>query len=297
MTFSIVAVDKVAQEIGVAIASCNWDARGVCMARAEIGAIASQGSGDQALLPQYFANLAEGLEPESILSGFRATDDAIHGRQIGVVSFSGEAAAYTGDRCMAWAGHRVGDGYTCQGNILAGPEVVDAMAETFEASPGSLYARLFAALSAGEAAGGDLRGKQSAGLVVAKTGYGQPGTDTMIDFSIEDHPDPVKELGRIIHAAENLLGVSMLQNAFKRAEGDDRAAVLTQFRAFLEDKKDPRYLDGWIALARGYQSTDDHAGVADALGQYLAISPQMKPVLREQIEKGFLPAEWGGMLG
>ena len=297
MTFSIVAVDKEAREIGMAIASCNWDARGRCMARAEAGAIASQGSGDQALLQTYFENLANGLDPETILRDFHASDSSIHGRQIGAVSFSGGAAAHTGDRCMPWAGHRIGCGYTCQGNILVGPEVVDAMAETFEGVEGPLYARLYAALSAGEAAGGDLRGKQSAGLVVAKSGYGQPGTDTMIDFSIEDHPEPVEELGRLVRTAENLLGASMLQAAFKRAEDDDRPALLARFRTFLEDKKDPRYLDAWIGLAKGYQATGDHTGAADALGQYLAISPQMRPVLCQQIDKGFLPSEWGGMLG
>lgn len=296
VTFSIVAVDREAREIGVAIASCNWDARGVCMARAEIGAIASQGSGDQALLPQYFENLQQGYDPEAILTGFEATDAQIVGRQIGAVSFAGHAAAYTGERCMPWAGHRVGDGFTCQGNILAGPDVVDAMAETFEQTEGPLYARLYAALSAGETAGGDLRGKQSAGLVIAKKGFGQPGTDTMIDFSIEDHVEPVQELGRIMKAAGSLLRVSMFRAMVHRAQPEDRPGILAQFRAYLEDKKDPRYLDGWISLAKDYQGIGDAEKAAEALGQYLGICPQMRPVLRTQIGKGFLPAAWSDLV-
>ena len=280
----------------MAIASCNWDARGVCMARAETGAIASQGSGDQALLPQYFENLEKGGDPEAILAGFETTDPQIAGRQIGAVSFTGKAAAYTGERCMPWAGHRMGDGFTCQGNILAGPDVVDAMAETFEKMNGPLYARLYAALSAGEAAGGDLRGKQSAGLVIAKKGFGQPGTDTMIDFSIEDHPEPVQELGRIMQAAGSLLRVSMLRAMVHRAQPEDRPDILAQLRAYLEDKKDPRYLDGWISLAKDYEDIGDTYKAAEALGQYLAIRPQMRPVLREQIGKGYLPTAWSGLV-
>lgn len=262
------------------------------MARAEVGAIASQGSGDQALLPQYFDLLAKGSDPEAILAGFETTDPTIAGRQIGAVSFAGQAAAYTGERCMPWAGHRIGDGFTCQGNILAGPDVVDAMAETFEQTEGPLYARLYAALSAGEAAGGDLRGKQSAGLVIAKKGFGQPGTDTMIDFSIEDHADPVQELGRIMQTAGSLLRVSMLRAMVRRAQPEDRSDVLAQLRAYLEDKKDPRYLDGWISLAKDYEGIGDAEKSAEALNQYLAIRPQMRPVLREQVEKGYLPAAW-----
>ena len=96
MTFSIVAVDREAQEIGMAIASCNWDARGVCMARAESGAIASQGSGDQALLPQYFEHLEKVGVPEALVAGLETTFPQIAGRQSGAGSFTGKAAAYTG---------------------------------------------------------------------------------------------------------------------------------------------------------------------------------------------------------
>ena len=121
MTFSIVAVDRQAEEVGFAIASCNWDARRVCMARAETGAIASQGSGNQDLLPRFFEKLGAGQEPGAILDGFRASDEGIEKRQVGLISFDGTGAAHTGAACMPWAGHRIGDGYTCQGNILAGP--------------------------------------------------------------------------------------------------------------------------------------------------------------------------------
>ena len=115
MTFSIVEVDKKAREVGFVIASCNWDARRVCMAQAEVGAIASQASGDQTLLRQYFEKLAEVACPEVILEAFKNTDAAMANRQIGMIALDGHPVAFTGDGCMEWAGHRTGDGFGLSG--------------------------------------------------------------------------------------------------------------------------------------------------------------------------------------
>lgn len=296
MTFSIVAVDKRAKEVGFAIASCNWDARRVCMAQAEVGAIASQASGNQTLLPQYFEKLADGSNPEAILEVFKETDTAMENRQIGMIALDGHPVAFTGDGCIEWAGHRTGDDFACQGNILTGPEVIDAIAETFESTEGPLYARLYAAIAAGEAAGGDQRGKQSAGLVIKKLGYGQPGTDTFIDFAIEDHADPVKELGRILGVAESLVGISMLQGAFTKADAADKSTVLAQLHGFLEDKKETRYLDAWKGLATRYHEIGDLENSIVALREYLAINPSMSIALQAHVDKGRLPADWSDTL-
>jgi uncharacterized Ntn-hydrolase superfamily protein len=120
-------------------------------------------------------------------------------RQAGVVDAKGGAATFTGAKCQAWAGGKTGKHYACQGNILTGPEVVDAMAKAFEEAKGPLAWKLMAALEAGERAGGDKRGKQSAAILVVKpnAGYGG-GNDRYIDFRVDDHETPLQELARIL---------------------------------------------------------------------------------------------------
>ena len=296
MTFSIVAVDRQAREVGFAIASCNWDAGRVCMAQADVGVIASQGSGDQSLLPKYFELLAAGETLPGILAAFQADDPMISKRQLGMVTFAGDAIAYTGEGCMVWAGHRTGSGYTCQGNVLAGPEVVDAMAETFEQADGMLVQRLYAALAAGEAAGGDIRGKQSAALGIKKPGAGGAGSDTFLDFRIEDHDAPVAELGRTLHVAENLLRIDMFQAAVRRAAESEKPAVLGQLRDFLDDKREPRYLDGWLTLASVFSEAGQVDASREALSGILAICPAFRPALQVKLAKGEFPEAWREVL-
>ncbi len=122
-------------------------------------------------------------------------------RQLGVVDARGRAAAFTGSKCMDWAGHVVGDGYACQGNILFGPAVVRAMARAYESTGGDIADRLLAALVAGQREGGDRRGQQSAALLVSKkgAGYGE-GSDRWIDIRVDDHPSPIEELRRVFQA-------------------------------------------------------------------------------------------------
>jgi len=150
VTFSIVATDRKRGEIGFAIASCCWDAGQVCMAKAEVGAIASQAQGNLAFLPQFFDRIAERCEPTTILEGFKALDEDIDHRQIGMVTADGEALSFTGAKCSPWAGHRTGEDFACQGNILVGPEVVDAMVDAFQETSGRLHEQLLAALVAGD---------------------------------------------------------------------------------------------------------------------------------------------------
>jgi len=120
-------------------------------------------------------------------------------RQLGIVDAQGRAAAWTGQKCFAYAGHSVGDSYSVQGNILTGRHVIEAMARTYEQARGSLAERLLAALEAGDAAGGDRRGKESAALLVVRknAGYGGVG-DRWIDLRVDDHPEPVRELRRLL---------------------------------------------------------------------------------------------------
>jgi uncharacterized Ntn-hydrolase superfamily protein len=143
--------------------------------------------------------LRKGLTPSQVLKQLLASDKDRELRQVGIVDAKGRAAAFTGKKCLPWAGHIVGKGFAVQGNILAGEQVVKAMAKAFQETQGELAERLMAALEAGEQAGGDARGKQSAAILVVRKGAGYGGfDDRYIDLRVDDHPEPVKELRRIL---------------------------------------------------------------------------------------------------
>ena len=202
MTFSIVAWDPDAQptpEWGVAVAS-KFLAVGslVGWARAGVGAVATQALANATYGPHGLELLERGRSADEVLGELTGADDQREVRQLGVVDARGAAATFTGSECFEWAGGRAGDGYCCQGNILTGPEVVERMAEAFETTEGELARRLIAALEAGDAAGGDRRGRQSAAVLVvrAEGGYGG-GTDVTVDLRVDDHAAPVTELWRL----------------------------------------------------------------------------------------------------
>lgn len=195
-TFSIVACDLEKREWGVAVAS-KFLAAGavVSWARAEVGAIATQARAKVGYGQEGLSLLAEGESAIAALEAITSVDDDRAERQVGIVDRSGRAAAYTGEKCFDWAGHRVGDGYTCQGNILVGPEVLKAMAMRFEAFEAELADRLAAALWAGDEAGGDRRGRQSAAVLVVREGGGYGAdNDRYLDLRVDDNPDPVGKL-------------------------------------------------------------------------------------------------------
>ncbi len=199
-TFSIVARDPQNGDLGVAVQS-KFLAVGsvVSWARAGAGAIATQALANIGYGPEGLRLLEQGLSAEAVLNQLVAADADRDHRQLGIVDRNGRAAAYTGSACLDWAGHETGDGFACQGNILAGPEVVRAMAERFRQSDGELAERLVTAMHAGQEAGGDRRGRQSAALYVARTGGSYGGLlDRYIDLRVDDHPDPIVELERIL---------------------------------------------------------------------------------------------------
>ena len=199
MTFSIVAWDQEEREWGVAVAS-KFLAAGsvVSWARAGVGAIATQAYANVTYGPRGLDLLAAETADE-VVAELTGSDPESAQRQLGVVDRNGQAAAFTGAECFDWAGSKIGDGYTCQGNILTGPEVVENMAAAFESTSGDLAARLLMAMSAGDTVGGDRRGKQSAAMLITREGGGYlGGTDVALDLRVDDHPEPVAELGRII---------------------------------------------------------------------------------------------------
>ncbi|MFN4257900.1 MAG: DUF1028 domain-containing protein [Gemmataceae bacterium] len=200
-TFSIVAYDPEAKEWGVGVAS-KYLAVGnaVPFAHAGVGAVATQSYVNVTYGPRGLELLAEGKTPQEVLDTLTAADKGKEFRQVGIIDAQGRTAHFTGAKCVPWAGAKAGKNYSCQGNLLTGPEVVDKMAETFETSKGPLAWRLMAALQAGEQAGGDKRGKQSAAILVVRDRAGPNGlSDRYIDLRVDDHDEPLAELARILH--------------------------------------------------------------------------------------------------
>ena len=203
MTFSIVAYatsESLPPEWGIAVAS-KFLAVGsaVPWARAGAGAIATQALANLAYGRDGLHMLHAGRSADEVVAALTEADDGRDDRQVGIVDARGSAATFTGSSCFDWAGGRTGDGYCCQGNILTGPDVIDAVAETFERAQGGLASRLVEALAAGDAAGGDRRGRQSAALLIVreKGGYGG-AIDRAVDLRVDDHPRPVEELRRLL---------------------------------------------------------------------------------------------------
>jgi uncharacterized Ntn-hydrolase superfamily protein len=205
-TFSIVACDPENGDLGVAVQS-KFLAVGAVVpwAKAGVGAVATQSWANTTYGPEGLRLMAEGLTAQQALEKLVEADEEPTRRQAGVVDVHGNAAAYTGKGCFEWAGHIVGEGggktgpFACQGNILVSEETVQAMARTFEKSAGELSDRLVAALEAGQEAGGDSRGRQSAALLVVRDKGGYGGfNDRYLDLRVDDHPTPIQELKRLL---------------------------------------------------------------------------------------------------
>lgn len=200
MTFSIVGRDPQTGELGIAVQS-KFLAVGAVVpwAKAGVGAIATQSWANTSYGPRGLEMLANNLSASETLARLLEDDEGRAQRQVGIVPAKGAPASYTGEGCYPWAGGRVGEHYACQGNILVSQDTVEAMARTFEETGGMLCDRLVAALAAGQEAGGDSRGQQSAALLVVceKGGYGG-FNDRFIDLRVDDAPQPIEELRRLL---------------------------------------------------------------------------------------------------
>ncbi|MEX2500867.1 MAG: DUF1028 domain-containing protein, partial [Trueperaceae bacterium] len=199
-TFSIVAVDPESGDLGVATAS-KFLAVGAVVphAAAGVGAVATQSYANVSFGPRALAALRQGVAPDLIRQAFERTDPDHALRQYGIVDAAGRSVTFTGDGCHAWAGGRNGEGYAVQGNLLAGPQVIEAMERAFLDGDASLAERLVEAVAAGDRAGGDARGRQGAALLVVRRdgGYGGYG-DRHVDLRVDDDPDPVPRLREML---------------------------------------------------------------------------------------------------
>jgi uncharacterized Ntn-hydrolase superfamily protein len=200
-TYSIVARDAATGQIGVAVQS-HWFSVGTVVpwAEAGVGAVATQSFVNPALGPDGLQLLRAGFDAQHALEALIAGDDGRDVRQLGLIDAQGHAATYTGAKCIVAAGGRTGDGYACQANLMDKDTVWPAMAKAFESSAGKpLAQRLLSALQAAEAEGGDIRGRQSAALlVVSGTNTGRPWADRLVDLRVEDNPAPLDELARLL---------------------------------------------------------------------------------------------------
>jgi uncharacterized Ntn-hydrolase superfamily protein len=198
-TFSIVARDPETGELGVAVQS-KFIAVGAVVpwAKAGVGAIATQSYANTTYGPRGLELLAKGAAPEDVLKELTSDDPLRERRQAGIVDAKGKSATFTGKECMAWAGGAAEENVCVQGNILAGEAVTAGMLKAFKESKGDLGDRLIAALGAGQDAGGDSRGKQSAALLIVREGWGYGGfNDRYRDLRVDDHPEPIAELKRV----------------------------------------------------------------------------------------------------
>jgi uncharacterized Ntn-hydrolase superfamily protein len=225
-TFSIVAFEPETDSLGVAVQS-RFLAVGsvVPWARAGHGAVATQAMANYNYGPHGLDLMSEGNSAEQAVQALTSADEDREHRQIGVVDALGRASTFTGSECFDWAGGVTGKHYAAQGNILVGRETVEAMASTYEQTDGDLAARLLSALDAGQGAGGDSRGKQSAALLVVREGGGYGGdNDRVVDLRVDDHPEPIRELIRIRDLHTLYFGETSPDDVIA-VDGDVRAEV------------------------------------------------------------------------
>lgn len=277
-TFSIVARDSAAGELGVAVAS-RFFAVGTVVpwAQANVGAVATQSFANTSFGRRALDLLDRGADPREVQDILLRNDNNPTKRQFGIVSADGQSITYTGKDCLPWAGGRNGTDYAVQGNILAGEAVVAAMESAFMNTAGTLADRMFAALNAGDRHGGDARGRQSAALLVVKEHAGYGGfTDRAIDIRVDDHPEPFKELARLLDYAQ--MNYAWNEGWALFTQGEPIAALPHVERAADMAPNNPEVLYDLavIRLAAGKERE-----ALDALQRALELNPKLKKQARE----------------
>jgi uncharacterized Ntn-hydrolase superfamily protein len=286
VTYSIVARDDRSGELGVAVQSHYFGVGSlVSWAEAGVGAIATQSVAEPAYGSRGLELMRAGASAPEALHRLLADDRQEPVRQVAFVDRHGRVAVHTGARCIREAGHRVADGVSAQANIMERRTVPDAMVSAFRGADGDLAERMLEALEAAEREGGDLRGRQSAALiVVAPRATGRPTEDCLFDLRVDDHPDPVGELRR-------LLGLS---RAYERVDqGDELAAkgdveaALAEYAAAHAEQPDSAELAFWHGVALAASGREDQA--RPLLERAYAQGDGWRELLRRLPEAGLLP--------
>lgn len=272
-TFSIIARDPSTGELGMGVQSKAFAAGNRAMhAKGGVAIIAHQASAN----PMYGAIglqlLQAGMTPQQALDMMLRSDEGRDSRQVSILDIQGRTGAWTGPATSDWKGHKCGTNYCAQGNILTGPEVVEAIARSFESSSGPLAERLLAALDAAQAAGGDARGMQSGAILVAKPLAGAAGfSDRVIDIRVDDHQTPLAELRRILDLFRS--GQRISEANTKLRDGNTTGALETALAA---RDKSPQNDNAWVALANIYLKMGRKADALDALRRAVELNPANK---------------------
>jgi uncharacterized Ntn-hydrolase superfamily protein len=247
-TYSIVARDAETGDLGVAVQS-HWFSVGALVpwAQAGVGAVATQSMVEASYGPKGLDMMAAGHSAPAVLSALLAEDEHSDIRQVAMIDAGGGSAAHTGARCIPEAGHHLGQGYSVQANLMGPATVPEAMAKAFEKTSGPLAERLVAALAAAQAEGGDIRGRQSAAiLVVRAVSTGQPWNDRLVDLRVEDHPEPVMELQRLLRLHRGYEQLNAGDLAVEKGDLAGAEKAYAQAERILGDNLEARY---WHAVA------------------------------------------------
>ena len=282
-TFSIVAIDPATGDLGIAVASRYFAVGAVVpWADAGVGAVATQAGVNVGYGPRALELLKQGLTAQQVLDRLLAEDtfprkDA---RQIAIVDAKGNVAVFTGDAANAWRGHVTGKTWSAQGNILVGQHVVDAMGRAFEATNDELAEKLYAALEAGDTAGGDSRGRQSASILVVRKGGGRnTNNDRYVFINVDDHPDPMRELRRLLNLQMSINHNGALTRGLAENRLGDALASAEKLARYQPLDAIPQMRVGFVAYLAGRQ---EQAMAAFARARQLTLPEQFKTIWTEQ---------------
>jgi uncharacterized Ntn-hydrolase superfamily protein len=285
-TYSIVAHDPATGRIGVAVQS-HWFSVGsvVTWAEAGVGAVATQSFVDPAYGLRGLDLMRSGLTPEQALAALTSVDEGRDVRQVAFVDPQGRVAAFTGDRCIDSAGQRAGSGYSVQANMMLNDRVVPAMAAAYEAATGDLAERMMQALEAAEAAGGDIRGRQSAAmLIVEGTSSGRPWADRVLELRVEDHLEPLVELRRLIRVHRAYEHMNAGDVAVEKGDLELAKAEYSAAAKLLPDSLEVQY---WAAVTLATAGELDEA--LPTFRRVFASDPNWVELTRRLVKPGIIP--------
>jgi uncharacterized Ntn-hydrolase superfamily protein len=285
VTYSIVARDASTGELGIAVQTCYFGVGSIVpWARPGVGVVATQAMADKAYGPRCLDALVSGADAGEALAQAQALDPMPALRQVAVIGAGGTPAVATGELCFDHAGHVVGDGYSVQANMMSSPEVWGTMATAYERASGPLPRRLLAALEAGEAAGGDARGRMSAALLVVDGQVVEdPGGGVVVDLRVDRSEDPLADLARLLDAAD---AFAAHDRASDQLFGGDPASALTTIDgalAILPGDENLRFLRSGALVATG--AVDEGMAEVRAL---VAARPTWEVIVRSVADKGLL---------
>jgi uncharacterized Ntn-hydrolase superfamily protein len=288
-TYSIVARDSVTGEMGVAVQS-HWFSVGtaVTWAEAGVGAIATQSLVEVSYGPLGLDLMRAGKTAPQALEALLAADPQNAVRQVAMVDSHGNVAVHTGQRCIAMAGHRTGAQFSAQANLMENNTVWAAMAHAYETTEGDLADRMLAALEAAQAEGGDIRGKQSAAILIVKAeSSGRPWEDKVMDLRVEDSPEPVKELKRLVQVQR---AYELMNQGDERMAAEDLAGALAAYGKAAKILPDNPEVKFWAAITM--ITAGENEAAADYFKEVFAADPRWREVVKRLPDAGLLDKKY-----